>query len=207
MHFMVSIISTNLVRQNTEVEGAQLGGNKKKKIKHFLPWICTWCYSHMNFSPKERQEVTLLTKTLFLAAGLGKPFKDYPLLLSNTTADRTQVCPSPAIRAVSPQNSLLSTTLSSVHGSRSNPLYLGSFHQNCVFSKEVHLKTQLFSIHGFNWNLSTCRRLYLHFPHQCHIQWPRSATESEEHQQGHHGARGDPFTGAATLPQNDSSST
>lgn len=62
--------------------------------------IHTWTFPVI---PKEWQEVTLLTKSLFLAAGLRKPFKDYPLLLSNTTANTTQVCPSPATSAVSPQ--------------------------------------------------------------------------------------------------------
>lgn len=30
MHLMVSITSTNLVRQNTEVEGVELGGSKNR---------------------------------------------------------------------------------------------------------------------------------------------------------------------------------
>lgn len=108
--------------------------------------------------------MSCLIKPLFLAADLGKPFKDYPHLLSNSIADRIQVCPS-AISAASPQTSLLSTTLSSVHSTRPNSLYFVSFHHNCVSSTKAHLKTHFLLIHHFNQNLTMCKSASIRVSH------------------------------------------
>lgn len=203
--------------------------HESSKAKYWSRWCTAWWEQNQSISyhgfvhgathpwrtfsiiHKERQWVPFLIKTLFLAPNLGKPFKDHPHLWSNTMADRIQVCPSPAIiSVVFPQTSLLSTTPSSVHSTRSNPLYFVSFHQNCVSSTEAHLKPQLFLIHGFDRTLATCKYTSIRVSR---ISVTYSGPEVPREFEGwgtptaHHLARDEPFTRPASLLQNYSSFT